>query len=198
MKKKCTKCKKTKTLNEFYKKKSHKDGYAYRCKTCTKKYRKKYARKESRKKQCTRCKKYKLYNKFNKSKAFNDGLSYRCRVCTKELFREKNWSKEKIERYEKKEAKKKERNKRILKCQKIYKEQNPEKIRCHRIVAKAVKDGTLIKLEYCEICNKTNCTIYGHHDAYSKPLDVVWCCYRCHLDIHKALRKNKKRKALKK
>jgi len=32
--KKCTKCKITKPINEFYKNKTTKDGYCYQCKKC--------------------------------------------------------------------------------------------------------------------------------------------------------------------
>lgn len=39
--KKCTKCKETKPLNQFGKKKSNIDGYRYSCKNCTNSYEKK-------------------------------------------------------------------------------------------------------------------------------------------------------------
>ena len=49
-------------------------------------------------------------------------------------------------------------------------------------VNNAVRDGRLIK-EPCEICGTTE--THGHHDDYSKPLEVRWLCSRHHTDVHR-------------
>lgn len=54
MKKICSKCKQEKTIEEFYKNKSKKDGCCSICKICTKQYRREYHQehKEQRKQYC--------------------------------------------------------------------------------------------------------------------------------------------------
>lgn len=49
----------------------------------------------------------------------------------------------------------------------------------------------LVRPEVCESCNTIdeNSVLHGHHDDYSKPLDVLWLCRSCHIKHHVALRK---------
>lgn len=59
----------------------------------------------------------------------------------------------------------------------------PKKYRCHVAVARARRDGTLVRGN-CEECG-TNKRIEGHHPDYDKPLEVVWLCKDHHLEWHK-------------
>jgi len=52
-------------------------------------------------------------------------------------------------------------------------------------LGKAVKRGDVIK-KPCELCGETKAQ--GHHEDYSKPLDVTWLCVRHHNDRHIHLR----------
>jgi hypothetical protein len=52
-------------------------------------------------------------------------------------------------------------------------------------VKKALKNGELTRPKQCSICNKGGLKIFGHHEDYSKPLDVVWVCFNCHMKIHR-------------
>ena len=45
----------------------------------------------------------------------------------------------------------------------------------------AVKTGTLIKPKKCEVCEEVK-PLQGHHEDYSKPLEVIWLCTGCHAD----------------
>jgi len=45
----------------------------------------------------------------------------------------------------------------------------------------AVRQGK-IKRQPCEKCHEPNAD--GHHDDYSKPLDVRWLCRKCHAQHH--------------
>jgi hypothetical protein len=43
----------------------------------------------------------------------------------------------------------------------------------------------LIKVpEHCEKCGAWSTKLDGHHADYSKPLEVVWLCRRCHKTLH--------------
>ena len=61
---------------------------------------------------------------------------------------------------------------------------NPEKVRARNILRKAVYEGKITKPIICEQCMKEKSRIEGHHDDYSKPLDVKWLCVSCHRAIH--------------
>ncbi len=37
----------------------------------------------------------------------------------------------------------------------------------------------------CSMCNKKSDLIHGHHPDYDKPLEVIWCCPRCHGKLHR-------------
>lgn len=48
----------------------------------------------------------------------------------------------------------------------------------------AVRDGKLTRPDSCESCGG-NSKVDGHHHDYSKPLDVMWLCKQCHIELHK-------------
>ena len=56
----------------------------------------------------------------------------------------------------------------------------------------AVKTGELIKPNKCEVCEipakkALRGILEGHHEDYSKPLEVIWLCSGCHADADRAL-----------
>ena len=63
--------------------------------------------------------------------------------------------------------------------------QNPSertKERARRGLAKAVKQGS-IERRPCEECGASSAE--GHHEDYSKPLEVRWLCPLHHRAVHK-------------
>lgn len=66
---------------------------------------------------------------------------------------------------------------------KRWREENPIAYRAHNAVNNAVRDGRLFK-EPCAICGEAE--VHAHHRDYSKPLDVVWLCAKCHHRLHAA------------
>ena len=56
-----------------------------------------------------------------------------------------------------------------------------DRYRAHWTVANALLNGTLAKSP-CEVCGAIN--VDGHHDDYSKPLDVRWLCRTHHNEHH--------------
>ena len=66
--------------------------------------------------------------------------------------------------------------------------------RKHRSEVKAEHDvallarlGKKIKPTECEICKWSKTRLSGHHQDYSKPLEVIWVCGSCHKKIHQGL-----------
>ncbi len=56
------------------------------------------------------------------------------------------------------------------------------KVALNRVPCVACKSGK-IKKQPCEICGSTH-RVAGHHDDYSKPLDVKWLCPKHHGILH--------------
>lgn len=48
----------------------------------------------------------------------------------------------------------------------------------------AVRSGKLVKPDACEKCGEIS-PLQGHHDDYSKPLEVEWLCAFCHGKQHR-------------
>ena len=72
-----------------------------------------------------------------------------------------------------------------------YRRRHPEKADAKRIVRSAISRGDLIRPEACSQCG-LGCVradgapgIQAHHADYSKPLDVVWLCIKCHAKEHR-------------
>lgn len=65
-------------------------------------------------------------------------------------------------------------------------EREPVKEAARRAVTAAIARGDLIR-QPCEKCDAE--PGHGHHDDYSKPLDVRWLCRPCHVAHHTAERR---------
>lgn len=75
-------------------------------------------------------------------------------------------------------------SKQAIRYTKKYKENNPNKIKTHRLLATEIRAGR-IKREACEICG--NSKTDAHHDDYFKPLNVRWLCRKHHIELHKQM-----------
>lgn len=62
-----------------------------------------------------------------------------------------------------------------------YRNEHPEKYQAHLVVTNAIRRKELIKAP-CEVCGSKD--VEGHHDDYSKPLDVRWLCKTHHIEHH--------------
>ena len=62
------------------------------------------------------------------------------------------------------------------------------KQRARRALQYAVAKGTIEKPRNCQRCSKPVLAklLHGHHEDYSKPLEVQWLCARCHFEIDPA------------
>jgi hypothetical protein len=68
-----------------------------------------------------------------------------------------------------------------------YRRNNPEKAFAHAVVTAAVRYGVIKKPKGCSKCGATY-RVEGHHEDYSKPLDVIWLCTRCYREHHDKLK----------
>lgn len=165
MSKICIICNTEFPLDLFKKDNRNPDGRAAQCKECHNRSNRAYKRRNK-----DRIKKY----------AHEYNIKNRARLAIKY----KKWvndNRDKILRYNK-ECYKRNPEKHIQKVLK-YQALNPEKIKAHQVLRTAVKQGMVIKPEHCSNCNKPG-KIEGHHDDYSKPLDVDWLCTRCHKNLN--------------
>ena len=160
-------------------------------------------------KTCFKCKIEKPLTEFYKNKRMSDGLLGKCKSCCKSDV-SKNY-RENITHYKEYERNRTHLPHRMdlrrvnldsnLMCfipcdhaaypsisiQKSWCIKNPKKKKANGMVSSALLSGKLIK-GCCEECG-TNKNIHGHHDNYSKPLDVRWLCAKHHSDHHRRIQK---------
>jgi ribosomal protein S27AE len=58
----------------------------------------------------------------------------------------------------------------------------------YQLVARAIREGVLVR-QPCERCETAKTE--AHHEDYSRPLDVVWLCRKCHSLRHREQRNKK-------
>lgn len=144
---------------------------------------------EKLKKKCFKCKEEKPLSEFYKQKKMKDGLLGKCKQCTKkDSTNNRNNNLEKIREYDRKRAKLPHRIQLTIKNTKKFRKKFPLAYKAHCAVNNAVRDGILIRPAKCPICKKTR-QIEGHHEDYTKPLEVDWMCSACHKQFHRDLAK---------
>jgi len=67
-----------------------------------------------------------------------------------------------------------------------WRKNNPEKIKAHGIFQNAVNRDDIIRPAICSGCG-VKCRPDGHHEDYSKPLEVTWLCRKCHAGLHQEI-----------
>lgn len=73
---------------------------------------------------------------------------------------------------------------------KRYRAKYKEKAHAENLLNDAIRTGKIIRPNKCIVCQK-ECKPQAHHYDYSKPLDVMWLCVRCHANVHKNERAKK-------
>lgn len=111
-----------------------------------------------------------VYERWRKN--LKRGMVYVCRECNTERKRKYRQSKHG------KEAIKAASRRAYLK--------HREKWLARAKMRNAVKRGELHKPTKCSICNLER-TLQGHHEDYTKPLEVKWLCTGCHADADRKL-----------
>lgn len=134
------------------------------------------------KKICFKCGREKEIKDFYTHPQMADGHLGKCKECTK-----RDEKLRRIGHPEKMQAYEKKRNTgdrlRLASARaKKWRIKYPERYAAHTALNNAIRDGKIKKLDTCEICGNTF-HIHAHHTNYSRPLDVVWLCARCHGQI---------------
>lgn len=150
-------------------------------------------------KKCFKCKINKPIEMFYKHPKMADGYVNKCKECNKKDVRKNRAAKiDYYREYDRARANAPDRvearklyaqtdggKEAFKKASKKWKELNQVKRAAHIIVGNAIRSGKLDKKYECSECGKKDGRVHGHHDDYSKPLDVRWLCARCHSDWHK-------------
>ncbi len=117
---------------------------------------------------CYSCLVVKSLEEFYRSKHKPGGRMYKCKTCDKlqktedrkrRVSEEKTWEHDRQIKY-------------------------PQRRKARLAVREAIKSMRLKKLP-CEVCGKIE--VHGHHEDYSKPLEVVWLCSQHHSDRHREI-----------
>jgi hypothetical protein len=74
-----------------------------------------------------------------------------------------------------------------------WNEKNRDKYLAEKKLRNGVASGAIVKPNQCSICGFEG-RIEGHHEDYSKPLEVKWLCSNCHRKIH--MESNNERQAV--
>lgn len=194
--KECRDCKITKENTEFAKRLCNSDGLYSYCNECTRAQGKVCYEKHK----VAREEKAKIYRDKNKTilceKAQKYYYDHREAVLKKsEIYRAENKQKISLreakrrirdpERFEKNRLKffawswSKEVRDRLNEYQRVWYQKNKEKRRAHVILNRSVKSGAIKRPPLCSECHK-ECKPDGHHEDYTKPLEVIWICRACH------------------
>lgn len=138
---------------------------------------------------CTKCGQAKPLDAFYKHPFGKDGRQSKCSECAKADVRANRQARlEYYRAYEKERANLPHR----VEARRAYARANPagprdeadpEKRAARVKLGNAIRDGKVVRPPHCEVCGITG-DVHGHHDDYTKPLDVIWCCTACHALIH--------------
>jgi hypothetical protein len=146
---------------------------------------------------CRECGVEKELSAFYKHSAMFDGHLNKCIECVKSrVGKHRELNLDKIRAYDLARAKTPHRmakNKAYAQSEKgklahkkaleNYKKKYPLTYAAKLLTKNAIKRGDLVRPRHCSECNSTY-KIEGHHNDYTKPLEVRWLCEKCHKNWH--------------
>jgi len=147
---------------------------------------------------CRDCQIEKSFDEFYKHPKMFDGHLNKCIACVKSrVTKHRQANIDAIREYDKKRSKNPHRVQAKKdyaqteqgklakkKATQTYKAKHPMRYAAHIIVNNAIRDKKLIAEKNCSVCSST-INIEGHHDDYTKPMDVRWLCEKCHKEWYK-------------
>lgn len=127
-------------------------------------------------KTCKGCGARKPLTEFYAHGKMADGRLSHCKNCVCARVRQHRRANDSVREYDRKRG-----ARRPAEVTRAYRQRHPEAYAAHTAVSNAVRDGRLTK-EPCLFCGEER--VHGHHRDYSKPLDVIWLCAKCHHRLH--------------
>lgn len=171
--KRCTLCSEEKPLEDFYANRKMRDGRSSWCKACTSARNSAHAKKHRDR--------YSAYSRRSRKKRNEENPGAESEYRRQWERENRGKTRAKASRYAKRHPEKR------IEWAKAHLARHPEKARARKAVSNAVRSGTIVKPDACEDCGKTfedARKLHGHHEDYSKPLDVNWLCKDCHQARH--------------
>lgn len=132
---------------------------------------------------CLDCKKDKPAGEFYAHSEMANGHVNVCKECHKLRMKNRRRTNPRVQEYDRVRSKKADRLEKFKEYSKRWRAKNPQAYQAHNAVNNAVRDGRLKKLP-CEFCGRED--VHAHHKDYSKPLEVIWLCPKCHHRLHAA------------
>jgi hypothetical protein len=127
-----------------------------------------------RTKRCSYCRKTKPVDQFHRRSNCASGCQSRCKECRYKT----------VDQAVKQTANQQWRTKNSVihnAANQKWRANNRAKTRAHKLLDEAVKNGDLERPDTCERCGlKSSRALHGHHRDYSRPLEVLWLCAKCH------------------
>jgi ribosomal protein L37AE/L43A len=127
-------------------------------------------------KPCFKCGETKPLSEFYPHGQMKDKHRNKCKVCTIEEVRKDRRLNPAVQARDRARG-----NRQTADGLRAYREKNPQAYKAQTAVSNAVRDKRLFK-EPCLFCG--NEKVHGHHRDYSRPLDVIWLCAKCHHRLH--------------
>lgn len=135
-------------------------------------------------KKCIRCDQVLPLGRFYKHPRMGDGHLNKCIECTKmDMKAHRIMNPGQYRQYEAVRSIRPERIKANMKHIQEWRSKNPERYKAQNAVNNALRDGRLKRASACQVCGAIF-ELHAHHADYSKPLDVLWVCPKCHRDLH--------------
>lgn len=132
--------------------------------------------------QCSKCKQWLKEEDYYEDHGAVNGLKSHCKKChssvtilTRDRANARRLNKEYARRKRKNNPVEMRERDRLA----ARKRKKTEKTIARDTLNAAVRCGKIVKPILCSGCGKTK-KLTGHHNDYSKPLDVEWLCYECH------------------
>jgi hypothetical protein len=128
---------------------------------------------------CFRCGRRRLLKFFYKDRRMADGHLGKCIDCTKsDVAANYAIRRETRSAYEAARAKDPARRAQQARNLRKYRRGHPDRARAHAAVSYALRAGKLVRGP-CRFCG-TSVRVQAHHADYSRPLEVLWECFKCH------------------
>lgn len=140
-------------------------------------------------KQCSRCKQTLPLSEFYVGGTGKLGHRSQCKHCEKVytdanrdriVARQKRWyeaNRERLSEVQRQQRATPEGREAMRRYSKEQTVREPEKKRARRVISNGIRDGRIVR-QPCQFCG--NEKSQAHHEDYSKPLEVIWACFKCH------------------